>query len=159
MTAPIARSSLTTQLVAHLVDALETSNVLVGRGTAPKDGGWTSGQPGIGTFAPYITVKTRPATPWLRDEVGRNRSSWQCNYAITSSHYKDSACDDVADLARAAVVSFGADAPLSLGGVMWSLQKVDVPRLGATGPRNSTNPPFWEVTDDVSLWLSAVRTP
>lgn len=155
---PLARSALTQQLVAHLVTALGPA-VLVGRGEAPQGGGWTSGQPGTGTFQPYVTVKARLATPWIKDEVGRNRASWQCAYVLTYTSYKESGCDDVADLGRAAVVAFPESNPLSLSGVMWSVAKVDVPRLGATGRNNGTNPPFWEVSDDVSLWLSASRTP
>lgn len=159
MTAPIARSALTQQLVAHLVATLDAGQVLVGRGIAPPEGGWTGGQPGQGTFKPYVTVKTRVAQPLQKDPVGRDRTSWDCSYVLTYSHWKDSGCDDIADLGRAAVVTFGDAAPLSLGGVMWSVQKVNVPRLGATGRNNGTNPPFWEVSDDVSLWVSQSRTP
>lgn len=159
MSAPIARSALTKVLVDHLVTALEPSGVLVGRGSAPKDGGWSGGQPGQGTFTPYVVVKARVATPRIPDPVGRSRISWQCAYVLTYTGYRESACDESADLGRAAVVTLSQDSPLTLGGVKWMLEKVDVPRLGATGRNDSTNPPFWDVSDDVSLWVSQSRTP
>jgi hypothetical protein len=156
-TAPIARSALTTALVTHMVEALEPTGVLVGRGTAPQDGGWSDGQPGEGIFTPYVTVKARVASPLQADPAGRTRTSWKCDYVLTYTSYKESACDDVADLGRAAVVQMARDEPWLLGGVLWSLQRVDTPRLGATGRNNGTNPPYWDVSDDVSLWLSRVR--
>jgi hypothetical protein len=159
MSAPIQRSSLTAHLVHYLVEALEPNGVLVGRGSAPKDGGWTNGQPGQGTFTPYVTVKARPASPRIPDPVGRSRISWNCAYILTYTGYKESSCDDTADFGRAVVVDFSRDSPLMLGGVKWMVEKVDVPRLGATGRNDSTNPPFWDVSDDVSLWVSQSRTP
>jgi hypothetical protein len=105
-----------------------------------------------------VTVKAKVATPRVPDPVGRSRISWACAYVLTYTGFRESACDDSADLGRAAVVEFSRDSPLSLGGVNWSVEKVDIPRLGATGRNDSTNPPFWDVSDDVSLWLSQSRT-
>lgn len=151
MSVPIARSVLTAQLVSYLITALEP-DVLVGRGTAPQMGGWPSGQPGQGVFVPYVTVKAQAATPRERDSVGRNRMSWSCGYRLSYSAGKESIADDSADRGRSAVVGFTG--PLTLGGVAWRLDKVDTPRLGAPGNNNSTDPPYWDVTDDVSLWMS-----
>lgn len=157
MSDPVARSSLTAQLVNYLVAVLEPA-ILVGRGTAPQAGGWPSGQPGQGTFVPYVTVKAQSATPRLQDTLGRSRIGWSCAYRLSYSGAKESSTDDVADFGRAAIVGFpGIDEnPLmvTLGGVAWRLDKIDVPRLGAPGSNSSTDPPFWDVTDDVAFWLS-----
>lgn len=151
MNAPVARGALSAHVVAYLIIALEP-DVLVGRGTAPPAGGWPSGQPGQGIFVPYVTVKAQAATARDRDTVGRNRMSWSCNYRLSYSAGKESIADDAADLGRTAVVGFSG--PLTLGGVAWRLDKVDTPRLGAPGSNSSTDPPFWDVSDDVSFWLS-----
>lgn len=158
MNVPIARSSLTKELVSHLVTLLEPA-ILVGRGTAPQGGGWSSGQPGVGTFAPYVTVKAGVAVPREAEVLGRKQSrhSWACSYRLSYASHRESFADDTADLGRKALSGLTGD--LILDGVTWSIQKVDFPRLGATGPNNSTDPPFWDVTDDVSLWLSRVLTP
>lgn len=152
--APIARSGLTSVLVGHLVNALMDTEVIVGRGSAPPEGGWSGGQPGSGVFKPYVVVKTRPAVPWLVEGLGRQRQkdSWKCAYQFTTFHRLESKTDDAADTVRAAIATF----PLAfeLGGVDWTIQKIDFGALGATSKNDSTDPAYWEVTDDVSLWCS-----
>ena len=157
MNAPIARSLLTKELVNFLIATLEPG-ILVGRGTAPKGGGWSSGQPGVGAFAPYVTIKAGVATPRETEVLGvrRARHSWSCSYRLSYSSHRESFADDTADRGRKAMATMTGD--LVLDGVTWTIQKIDFPRLGATGPNNSTDPPFWDVTDDVSLWLSRVLT-
>lgn len=157
MNAPIARSALTKELVNHLIATLEPG-VLVGRGTAPRDGGWQSGQPGVATFKPYVTVKAGVATPREVEALGVRRAlhSWSCSYRLSYASHRESFADETADLGRKAISTMSGD--LLLDGVTWTVQKIDFPRLGATGPNNSTDPPFWDVTDDVSLWLSRVLT-
>lgn len=167
MTPPIARGVLTSQLVAMLVADLadeEGEDILVGRGQAPKDGGWPAGQPGRGTFAAYVTVKTGEATPAAnqRDPLGVDNASWSVPYRLTSVGVNDSQVDDVADKVRQAVGTWpglleqGAGY-LDLRGVHWSLQRVQYVGLGGSSPNNQTDPPFWEITDTVALWLSRSR--
>jgi hypothetical protein len=154
-TAPIARSVLTSMVVAHLVTELADNDIIVGRGSAPPKGGWEKGQPGEGDFTSYVTVKTGRAVIRDPDPIGRNRMSWSVDYALTSTGMLESHADDVADQVREAIVAL--EGPFVLRGVEWTLQKVDVPQLGPTSRNDSTDPPFWEVTDAVSLWLSRSR--
>jgi hypothetical protein len=157
--APIVRSELTGAVVAHLIDKLVmyVPGILVGRGTAPPAGGWSQGQPGIGTFVPYVTVKTGTAvSPVDPQPLSRNRTSWEVSYSLTSTGMMESHCDGVADQVRAAIVALPQ--AFTLGGVGWILQQVKTPRLGPTNRNDSTDPPFWEVTDVVSLHLSQERT-
>lgn len=158
MNAPIARSSLTKALVTYLVSVLEPA-VLVGRGSAPQSGGWSAGQPGVGTFTPYLTIKAGAATPRETEVLGRKRAlhSWACSYKMSYASHRESFADDTADKGRKALSVYKGD--LVLDGVTWSIEKIDFPRLGATGPNNTTDPPFWDVTDDVSLWLSRILVP
>jgi hypothetical protein len=157
-TAPIARSALTTEVVAYMATALAGENILVGRGLAPPAGGWVNGQPGTSEFVNYVTIKTGNATspvPGNPPELGRARTSWEVSYSLTSVGALESHADDVGDSVRSAIV--GLPDSFTLRGFTWSLQKVNTPRLGATVRNDSTDPAFWEVTDDVSLWLSLNR--
>jgi len=156
-TAPIARSVLTTKVISHLVMTLAPAGIQVGRGMAPPEGGWTQGQPGEGTFVPYVTLKTGTATTpaGMSDPVGRSRNSWEVGYVLTSTGALESQADDVGDQVRAAITAL--QGPFSLRGVDWVLQQVRTPRLGATTRNDSTDPPFWDVSDDVSLQLSRER--
>ena len=153
---PIARGLLTAALVTHLVPLLGTDGVLVGRSLAPPAGGWAGGQPGVGNFVGYTVVKTGKAVLLESDPLGHNRMSWKCAYALTSSGGNESHCEDVADRVRAAVVSLPEN--FTLRGVEWRLQKIDVPELGAPTSSTAVDPPFWNVTDAVSLWLSRSRS-
>jgi hypothetical protein len=152
--APIARSLLTGELVDHLIGELG-SGILVGRGVAPAGAGWVGGQPGMSEFKAYTVVKTGKAGLLESDPIGRNRMSWKCNYQLTSSGGNEEHADDVADWVRAAVVSLPTT--FTLRGVEWVLQKIDVPELGNTVSSSAVDPPFWNVTDAVSLWLSRTR--
>lgn len=150
----LSRSVLTGQLVAFLGTLLEPK-ILVGRGVAPPAGGWDKGQPGIDTFQAYVVVKTGQALPGPASEnLGRRtpRAHWRVGYSLLSSGAKESHVDDVADRVREAVVSFGGT--VSLRSVDWTIQKVDVQALGPTTRNDSVDPPFWEVTDAVSVWVS-----
>jgi hypothetical protein len=101
-------------------------------------------------------VKTGKAALLEADPIGRNMMSWKCAYQLGSSGGNEAHADDVADRARAAVVSLPES--FTLRGVLWGLQKADVPELGATVMNTAVDPPFWSVTDAVSLWLSRSRT-
>lgn len=154
--APIDRPELTKAIFDHLVAAVPA--VLFGRGVAPPDGGWPGGNSrGGSSWVPYAVLKPGTAVtpaPGQPERLGRDRTSWQCNYAVTSHHAAESSADDVAQLVRDAVVTM--DGVLSLGGVDWMIQEVAVPQLGASEKDESTDPDHWRVTDAVSVRLSRV---
>lgn len=158
---PIKRSLLTGELASYLAPLLAVDDILLGRGTAPPEGGWpTTNGPGRGQFTPYVVIKAGMAiTPAIgeRDSVAANATSWLLNYQLTTHHVSESAVDTAADVLRAAVIGYGRDVgEVDLDGVAWTIQQVTVPRLGATTTTRATDPPHWQVSDDVSLHLSRV---
>lgn len=156
---PIARSKLTEVIFNHLRLGLASSDILVGRGVAPADGGWPKGQAGVGAFSDYVVLKTGQATtpaPGQPERMAAQRTSWLCTYALTYHGTKESLVDPMADKGRALLVEL--EGPLNLSDVQWTIQRVEIPRLGPTTPDNSTDPPHWTVTDDVSLHVSRVQT-
>lgn len=151
--APIDRPALTKAIFDHLV--ANTAGVLFGRGVAPPTGGWPEGKERNGPWVVYAVIKTGEAVtpaPGMPERLGRDRTSWMCNYQLTSHHTSESKADDVAQLVRAAIVEL--DGTLSLGGVDWVVQECAVPRLGASEKDDSTDPDHWRVTDAVSVRLS-----
>ena len=152
--APIDRPALTAAIFDHLVTAVP--EVLFGRGVAPPAGGWPGGNSRGGeAWVSYAVIKPGTAVtpaPGQPERLGRDRTSWLCNYAITSHHSTESKADDVAQLVRAAVVTM--DGQLTLGAVDWVIQEVAVPQLGASEKDESTDPDHWRVTDAVSVRLS-----
>lgn len=148
--APIDRPALTKALFDHL--AAEVTGVLFGRGVAPPGGGWPEGKERNGVWVPYAVIKTGEAitpAPGHPERLGRDRTSWQCTYYLTSHHTSESAADDLAQLVRSATVLL--DGNLTLGGVDWVIQETAVPKLGASERDDSTDPDHWRVTDTVSV--------
>lgn len=157
---PIKRSQLTKALTTFLGVELASKSILFGRGTAPPDGGWPDATPNKGLFKPYTVIKAGVAvTPASgeRDTLAANRGSWLLNYQLTTHHSGESKVDDAADLVRETVILFNRGQDLVLDGVAWTIQQVLVSRLGATTPTRASNPPHWQVTDDVSLHLSRAQ--
>jgi hypothetical protein len=155
---PLARGLLTSAFVAHLVTQLEDA-VLVGRGTAPTDGGWSAGQPGRGTFTPYVVVKTgvARAAANARDPVGIEGYTWDVGYTLLSVGTTDSQADDVADQVRVAVCAFHDRSILSLRDTNWAVDKSAPLVYGPSTRNDSVDPPYWEIADTVSLWLVRSR--
>lgn len=151
--APIDRPALTRAIFGFLAAAVPS--VQFGRGVAPPGGGWPEGKERNGPWTTYAVIKTGEAitpAPGQPERLGRDRTSWQCAYQLTSHHTSESKADDVAQLVRAAIVEFGGT--LTLAGVDWVVQECAVPRLGASEKDDSTDPDHWRVTDAVSVRLS-----
>jgi hypothetical protein len=156
----IERHLVTKALLAYLGPELEAIDVLLGRGTAPQSGGWQNGgQPGTGTFLPYAVLKTGMATSPAageRDNLAMYRTSWELTYQVATHHRLDSLVDETAYSVRQVVLGFPRADELVLDGVAWTVQRISVPRLGPTVQDRSTDPPHWQVDDDVSLHVSKV---
>jgi len=153
---PIHRPALTTALFDFLVAG---TGVLLGRGIAPPGGGWPQGNSRNGPWVDYAVLKTGQAvtpSPGLPERIGRVRTSWQVSYQITSHSTAESLSDILAQTLRAVVVTWDGD--LTLDGVGWTLEEVDVPTLGPPERDDSTDPAHWRVTDAVSVRLSRDRT-
>jgi hypothetical protein len=153
--APIARGLLTGALVTHLVPLLAVDDIFVGRGIAPPEGGWASGQPGTSAFVGYTVIKTGKAVLLETEALGRAVMGWKCFYQFSSSGGNDSHADDVGDRLRVALTTLPDT--FTLRGVEWTRQKTEFSELGATVSSTAVDPPFWSVTDAVSLWLSRNR--
>jgi hypothetical protein len=159
---PIKRSELTGQLLTYLGPLLDAQGILLGRGTAPPGGGWpaTANGTGRGAFTPYVVLKAGIAStyaPGERDALASNATSWLMTYQLTTHDVSESRVDTTADVLRPMVLGFARDEGLvTLGSVDWAIQQVTVPRLGSTTVTRATDPPHWQVSDDVSLHLSRV---
>lgn len=145
---PIFRPDLTAAVVAVAV----TSTVPVGRGSAPKEGGWTGGQQGS-DFVDYAVVKagvTRTPANGEPERLGRYATSWDVGIQVIGHGETEKRCD----VAAATVVKevFTIDGELALDGVVWEVQKVVVTAMGATEWSDQNK--AWRVVYDVSLHLS-----
>ena len=147
--APIHRPSLT----AYVVEVAKGSSVPIGRGSAPREGGWYGGQQGSGDFTDYVVVKAGPAQTPARGEyerLGRFATSWDVRIQIIGHGETEQRCDEAASTVLKEV--FTIDGDVTLEGVAWTIQKVVVNTMNATEWSNQDK--AWRTLYDVSLHLS-----
>lgn len=150
---PINRSVLVTKLV----ELARGSNVLIGRGSAPRAGGWDAQGVGVGEFVPYAVIKAGQATTPAGGEPDRIRqyaSSWDCYVQIIGHAETEEVADATAHAATCAVMELNGD--LDLQGQSWTVQRVNVVRLNPTEWSNQDK--AWRTTYEVSLHLSLKST-
>lgn len=162
---PPLRGYITDRLIAYLEETLaavevagEPRPILVGDGKAPTKGGWTkAGEPGRGDFRAYVTVATGPASPRDPDPLGSAHSSWILGYRLRAFGLDRVQADWAADQTRAAVVGL-THAVITAGDDTWKVSAVRYNQLGPVTPfRGQLDPPPWQVSDDVGLWVDRQR--
>lgn len=156
MSAILARGSLTDDMLLYLTTQLADKDILVGDGHAPADGGWTGGQPGEGSFQPYVVLATGPAQKQSRDPLATDDTSWLATYTVKSVGALRSQTDWTADQARKVLADFRFK-HINLDGD-WAIRQTTFPRLGGVDRNDATDPPTWEQVDQVSVWLEAHLT-
>jgi hypothetical protein len=159
------RGRLTDWLLEELGGALP-AEVLLGDGVAPNDGGWQGGQPGQGKFIGYSVLGTGAAAPGGTATLAETDSSeWLLRYTLRSAGGVRHQADFCADKARQAwhrlvdagepVIPLGNDADPS----NWKVYSPLVVSMGAVSRTDQTQPPFWEVLDEVTVKISRSRRP
>jgi hypothetical protein len=149
------RGPLVDLVLAHLNAGIATASIdlLVGDGTAPKDGGWTKGQPGTGTCRPYLVLTDVGASPRpFGDAVRDQDTSWSQNYSVRycggsrqQAHWAgDHSRASLQDLQKTVVAI-----PAS-----WKIVRIMYASLGPVMRNDSIDPPLWEGSDSVTLWLN-----
>lgn len=148
-----SRGVLTDVLLEQVETWLEADGIglLVGDGIAPVHGGWSDGQAGRGTFVPYVVFTTGPATHRERDTLWHVNSSWSVSYSVRFVGGSRQQADWSADQSRKAVTAF-APRTLDLDG-QWQVVQAQYSSLGAIARNDTSDPPYWEGTDAVSLFL------
>jgi hypothetical protein len=145
------RGLLTDSLLEHLETEMGQLDMLVGDHLAPEEAGWTGGQPQRGHYRSYVTVRTGEGIPRERDTAAATHSSWTLTYTLLSVGAVREQCDYTADMVRRACLSFET-APEG-----WRIVHVGFTRLGAVNRNDSTDPPTYECTDSVQVWLDRRR--
>lgn len=156
-----ARGPATSWLVATLTEALSESELGVGDGIAPEGFGWPKGQPGVGTFKPYLVVKTLQASPQRGQQpLGTAQAdAWTFPYLLTGWGELREQADFVCDTANAVlgavdVRQFRGDGSFVPG---FDLQQIPVAPLGTTDRDDKTSPQTWSRSDTCVLWLARAQ--
>ena len=151
-----SRGVLTDAILDYLGTALDDTGILIGDGIAPKQGGWSGGEPGVGDFVPYVVLTTGPAQKQARDPLARENTSWLATYTTRHVGALRQQTDWCADKVREALVEYRPKL-LHLDS-KWSVVQTTYPSLGPITRNDTTDPAYWELVDNVSVWLEAHLT-
>lgn len=157
MSEPIFPRGVLTDALLDVLEVALQPDILVGDGIAPEPAGWTGGQPGEGDFISYVTLNTGPARKNIasRQTLGRDNTAWVAGYTLTNVGALRQQCDWTADRTRSALTEGTLEALEFSPG--WRILLVEFTGLGGLTRNSSVNPPYWELTDNVDLWLERAR--
>ena len=138
--------ALTTYLSLVLVDDL----YLVGKGDAPKEGGWTGGTPGEGRYRPYLVLLHAGSTPIFQPTIGGHDRDWQVNFTVRASAASYDQLTGLGSKWRQHIDEWVRDEPL-FGTLQWVIGNVVWNSLGPAEPNRSTSPTTWRQQDSVGF--------
>lgn len=149
------RGKLTDAFVAHMKATVPTAIALVGDGAEEPAAGWPGGNVNQGLYVASVVVSTGDATPFSRDGINSRHTSWQASYGLRSIGAARQQADAVADVARAAAIAFSASTA-DIGG--FTIMDVVFTRLAPVTRNDSTDPPIWQLDDNLTIFVSRQRT-
>lgn len=152
------RGLITDWLIDQLENALSLSgpaaSIKVGDGEAPDTGGWTLEQPGEGAFVPYVVVTALNGSQGpFQDPVFNQDTSWQLPYSMRCVGGSRQQADWCADQQRELMMKLQRSRVGEQPGMVWKLTRVRYTQIGGMTRNDATDPPLWECTDVVSLWI------
>jgi len=146
--------SLTELVIDHVADI---SGQLVGDGIAPAEGGWVSGQPNSGIFAPYLVIVSTGAAPRYSsmDDLTTAILTWEVSYQMRGYGGSRAQVDWVMTVGRSALEGLTH----SVFGVhdTYRIKATDWKSLGATVRNDAVDPPYWQVADSFYFLCSRTR--
>ena len=152
----IHRGKFTDNLITYLSLTLGEGDtpVLVGDSEAPEAGGWTGQQATKGVFVPYVTVKTGQAgpNPLGQSIGGRLGAGWRLSYPISWTGANRSQAEYAADQLRGLVGSLHGFV-VNDGVRDWKINKSEVVQMGEARRNDRLDPPGYEGTDLVEIWV------
>lgn len=134
---------------------IATTNLKVGDGVAPVDGGWLSGSANVDAFIPYTVISSVGAALALPDLW--SEPDWSATFSLRSYGGSRKQCDFAANVARNAVKTLRDE---SFGPVNWfKIINVADWRIGSVERLDQVDPPYWQVFDSFSLICSRTSAP
>lgn len=155
MSTNLHRGPLTDLLLAHTTTALSGygSGIPVGDGIVPAGAGWI-GEPNDPTshFQPYVVVLPGPANN-SSGPVGVSQADWKLAYLLASYSVSRQAVEWQADRARDVWADL-AKSQIDLQGQAYGVQQVRVESIGQVTRNDTTDPPYWEQIDGLTIWIT-----
>lgn len=150
MPSSVSRGPITTRLITEL----ETAGFPVGDSTAP-DGtyGW-SGEPGTGTFTPWMTI-TPLAAQMQRPSgsIGDSATEWIMPYSVFYAGISRKQSEALADRMRNALTNIARESITTDTG-NWHIMKLSCTAIGSTNKIGSTYPDYFTQVDTFEVWIT-----
>jgi hypothetical protein len=123
----------------------------VGDHVAPAGGGWANGQPSSGIFIPYLVLKTGGGAPRALSPASTD-PAWALGITLMATGGSRSQCDWMARVGYRAVRGLTQQ---RFGTPSWKIINVEWSSLGPMLRNDATDPPFWTVSDTITLVCDA----
>lgn len=141
-------------LTDTIITTLETHDLLVGDGVAPKEGGWESGQPNVGRFVPYVVVMAGSVQGVDRNIASGFTKDWMASYSLRTFSATRRTTDALAHAARTAL----EDCTPFVFGDDFKAIHVSISTIGSMQRNDASDPPLWQVFDSVEVHCVPHRT-
>lgn len=139
--------ALTTYLQLVVSDGLYATGV----GDAPKEGGWTGGTPGEGTYKPYLVLMHAGSSPLFEDTLGGGTEmDWMVNFTIRASAASYKQLTALGSKWRGHIDTWVKPGE-RFGTPPWQVANVKWNSLGPAEPNRSTSPATWRQQDSVGI--------
>ena len=138
-------------LISALIAQIATTGIIVGDHIAPKEGGWSSGQPGMGEFTGYTAV--------FSGQVNLVPSTFcpgdldaSCQFSTRTFGTTRKQADDLALLVRNCLVGFKPDAG------EYRTNMLICNSIGPNERMDDTEPKRWRVSDNYTASMVPTRS-
>ena len=150
MPSSVSRGPITTRLITEL----ETAGFPVGDNTAPDvTYGW-SGEPGSGTFTPWMTITPLAAQQQRPPgSLGDTGTEWIMPYSVFYAGISRAQSEALADRMRNALTNITRESVTTDTG-SWRIMKLSCTAIGSTNKIGSTYPDYFTQVDTFEVWIT-----
>jgi len=130
--------------INEVLDLIKTTGIMAGDHIAPKEGGWSSGQPGKGTYVGYTALFSGNAN-FTASVFCPGDYDCQMQFSTRTFGTTRKQADDLARLVRSVLVAVKPDAGEYRTNLLYCSQ------IGANERMDDTEPKRWRVVDTYSV--------
>lgn len=150
MPSSVSRGPITT----HLYNELHTANFPVGDNSSPEgEYGW-NGEPGEGTFTPWMILTPLTGTPQrVSGAMGDSSTEWVLPYSVFYAGVTRKQSEALADKMREHLTNITRISIATPTGA-WRIQKISSTNIGSSIRVGSAYPDYYTQTDNFEVWTS-----
>lgn len=135
------------ELTQAMLDHVRASDLLIGDGEPPKEGGWPLGQPNRGKHVPFSVLRVGPATGLSKTLTTAKSKDFMMTYTLAVYAIRRDTCEELDWLTRKALAEL-----LPRAFTDFKALHLSVVSLGAVAQVTNTSPELWGCTDSLEVY-------